>query len=498
MSNNLLRPALVATVAAVAAFVAGGAALAYDVIRDNGRVVKWPAGTVNFQLKLGATRTLQDGTNFNSSFTAAMNAWNAVIARVQLAGTVAAEGPGGRNNGISEVFFAPDIYGESFGESTVAITSSYRGGEVQPDGSYPRTQSDIIFNSNRPWDSYRGPRQANLDFRRVAIHELGHSLGLDHPDEVGQTVSAIMNSRVSDVDALRPDDIDGGQFLYGTAGTITRPANNDFAGATSFTLTNDAATLTGSSVNANKQTGEPNHAPSEPGGASLWWRWTAPASGSIVATTAGSNFDTLLASYTGTSIATLTQLAANDDVVAPGDDSSPTRPRTSRISFNVTSGTTYYLAVDGWEGEWGTVQLNVTFSAAPVVVAPVITAQPQSQTVTAGAAVTFSVTAAGSPPPTYQWFRNGTAIANGTAASYTIITAQTADAGNYTVAVTNSGGSVTSEAATLTVNPAPAPAPTPTPAPGGGGGGGGGAPSPWFLAALAVASALRAWQRKRG
>ncbi|MCM2276348.1 MAG: immunoglobulin domain-containing protein [Candidatus Didemnitutus sp.] len=496
--SNKLRLALLA---AAAAFAAGGAALAYDIIRDNGRIVKWPAGTVTYQLKLGSTRTLQDGTNFNSSFTAAMNSWNAVIARVQLAGTVAAEGVGGRNNGISEVFFAPNIYGESFGESTVAITSSFRSGEVQADGSYPRTQSDIIFNSNRSWDSYRGPRlsQSSLDFRRVAIHELGHSLGLDHPDEAGQSVSAIMNSRVSDVDALRPDDIDGAQFLYGSAGTIVRPPNNDFAGATAITLLGNAATVTGSSVNANKEAGEPNHAPSEPGGASIWWRWTANASGSISATTAGSNFDTLLASYTGSSVSTLTQLAANDDVVAPADDPSPTRPRTSRISFNVTSGTTYYLAVDGWEGEWGSVQLNVTFSPTPVVVAPVITAQPQSQTVTAGSTVTFSVTAAGSPTPTYQWFRGTTSITNGTAASYTIISAQAADAGDYTVRVTNSGGSVTSDAATLTVNAAPTPPPTPTPTPApSGGGGGGGAPSLWALAALVAASALRAWQRQRG
>ena len=85
--------------------------------------------------------------------------------------------------------------------------------------------------------------------------------------------------------------------------------------------------------------------------------------------------------------------------------------------------------------------------------APVITSQPASQTVTAGSSASFQVSATGGDL-SYQWSRNGSPIAGATSAAYTIASAQTSDAGSYTVTVCNAAGSVTSAAATLTVNPA--------------------------------------------
>ncbi len=487
------RRALRAALALAAALAWAAGAVAYDIIRENGRIVKWSGSVVTFQIKLGTTPVLQDGTNYSSSFLAAINQWNTVLGSLQFAGNIATAGPGGDSNGINEVFFANNVYGDAFGSNTVAITLSYRSSAVQADGTYRRTQSDIIFNNARSWDSYRGFTQSSTDLRRVAIHELGHSLGLDHPDEAGQNVVAIMNSQVSSVDSLRQDDIDGAQFLYGTPGSIVRPANDAFANAIAITLANNTATVTGSNVNATKEAGEPNHAPNEPGGASVWWRWTAPLSGNLAVTTAGSNFDTLLAAYTGTTVGALTQLAANDDEQAPGTAPEATRIRTSLITFPVTAGTTYYLAVDGWEAEWGSITLNLTFGVPEPDIAPTISAQPQSQTVAPGANVTFSVTASGRPTPTYQWSRNNTALAGATSATLSLTNVQTTDAGTFTVTVTNRAGSVTSNPATLTVSaPAPAPAPTPTPTPpSSGGGGGGGAPSLWFLAAFAAALLAR-------
>ena len=87
-------------------------------------------------------------------------------------------------------------------------------------------------------------------------------------------------------------------------------------------------------------------------------------------------------------------------------------------------------------------------------VAPVITSQPQSQTVTAGATATFSVLATGSGL-TYQWRKDGVAISGANASSYSISGAQASNAGSYTVVVSNTAGSVTSSAATLTVNGVP-------------------------------------------
>ena len=60
----------------------------------------------------------------------------------------------------------------------------------------------------------RAQRSA-VDIRRVLIHEIGHGLGLDHPDQNGQHVTAVMNSIVSNVDTAVTDDINGIQALYG-------------------------------------------------------------------------------------------------------------------------------------------------------------------------------------------------------------------------------------------------------------------------------------------
>jgi len=90
------------------------------------------------------------------------------------------------------------------------------------------------------------------------------------------------------------------------------------------------------------------------------------------------------------------------------------------------------------------------------VSAPSITAQPQSQTVAQGANVAFTVGASGTPAPGYQWRFNGASLNGATSSSYTVTAAQPANAGSYTVVVSNSGGSVTSAVATLTVNVPPA------------------------------------------
>ncbi|MBI2513888.1 MAG: putative Ig domain-containing protein [Opitutae bacterium] len=88
--------------------------------------------------------------------------------------------------------------------------------------------------------------------------------------------------------------------------------------------------------------------------------------------------------------------------------------------------------------------------AAPT--APSISAQPASQTKNVGESVTFTVTASGTPSPTYQWKKGSSDIDGATSSSYTINPLTLGDAADYTVVVTNAGGSVTSDVATLTVN----------------------------------------------
>jgi hypothetical protein len=133
---------------------------------------------------------------------------------------------------------------------------------------------------------------------------------------------------------------------------------------------------------------------------------------------------------------------------------------------------------------------NDTVRAGLMAVVPAIQTQPQSQTVTAGDSVQFSVTASGHPAMTYQWYFNGAAIGGATGDTYSLSNAQPGNVGGYTVVVSNVMGSVTSNQATLTVN-----AVTP-PSSGGSGGGGGGAPSEWFCGALLLLVAARTVRRR--
>jgi hypothetical protein len=90
-----------------------------------------------------------------------------------------------------------------------------------------------------------------------------------------------------------------------------------------------------------------------------------------------------------------------------------------------------------------------------VTLPPTIAIQPTNQTVTLGRPVSFSVVASGTSPLTYQWYLNGSSLGKKSGAQtaiYSLTSAASGNAGNYTVVVKNSVGSVTSAVATLTVN----------------------------------------------
>ncbi|MDT4966386.1 MAG: hypothetical protein QOJ64_1123 [Acidobacteriota bacterium] len=127
------------------------------------------------------------------------------------------------------------------------------------------------------------------------------------------------------------------------------PANDNFANAQA--IAGCTGTVNGTSSGATKQTGEPTHDPgASVSGGSVWYTWQAPSSGSVTFTTAGSEFDTVLAIYTGTSVSGLTLIGNNDDVVSGNTSSS--------VTFTATAGVTYRIAVDGWGGESGNIKLN--------------------------------------------------------------------------------------------------------------------------------------------
>ncbi|HYC71143.1 MAG TPA: matrixin family metalloprotease [Opitutaceae bacterium] len=459
--------------------VAGGAG-AFTFLRNEstGLPIKWPAGPIPFRIMLGEAENLSDGTSFNTTADAAAQQWNAVLGNGRFTTTLTT-GTAAEGNGLNEMIFGATIFGRAFDGNTIAVATQTRSGNE-------RIEADIVFNSGRVWNSYRGTRPGSLDpnaidLRRVALHELGHALGLGHPDEDNQTVFAVMNSRVSSIDSLTEDDIAGGQMLYGPPGV---PGNDSFANAAVLTLAGAASSTSasGHNTNATKETNEPNHA-GNAGGSSVWWRWTAPRAGAVVLNTRGSVFDTTLAVYTGSAVGSLVPVTSNDDITNGV-------VQASEVTFNATSGTVYRIAVDGFDRDTGGITLNLNFASAGGS-PPEITVQPTSLTVNTGGSANFSVTATGADLA-YQWFFNGNAITGATASSFAVSNAQPANAGSYHVVVSNAGGSVTSATATLTVNSAPPPAS----GAGGGGGGGGGAPSTGFLVALLALLGLRRFSRR--
>jgi len=130
---------------------------------------------------------------------------------------------------------------------------------------------------------------------------------------------------------------------------------------------------------------------------------------------------------------------------------------TTPATTTADSGSTYRVVVSNSAGTVTSAAATLTVTAATVV--PTITTAPANRTVTAGQTATFAVVAAGTAPLSYQWQKSGANIAGATGASYTTPATTTADSGStYRVVVSNSAGTATSGAATLTVSAVPEPA----------------------------------------
>jgi hypothetical protein len=143
------------------------------------------------------------------------------------------------------------------------------------------------------------------------------------------------------------------------------------------------------------------------------------------------------------------QWRKNGLYITGATSSSYTTPATTTAD----SGSTFSVVVTNSAGN--ATSNNATLTVNPAAVAPSITSQPASQTVTAGQTAMFSVTASGTAPLGYQWKKNGANITGATSGSYTTPATTTADSGStFSVVVTNSAGSATSNNASLTVNAA--------------------------------------------
>jgi hypothetical protein len=184
----------------------------------------WPSGTtIPMYLEVGSSPALTDGCpDWSCPVADAIDVWNVALGKVQLKAIPNSTATRGKRNGRNDVFSDTSAYDYALGTSTLAVTTWWYQSDTI-------TEADICFNSALSWDSYRGDLKSGsvYDFRRVAMHELGHVLGLSHPDEHSQSVTALMNSRVSNLDTLAVDDIQGILSLYGPP-----PGNSGSAGMT--------------------------------------------------------------------------------------------------------------------------------------------------------------------------------------------------------------------------------------------------------------------------
>ena len=278
---------------------------------------------------------------WNSAFDHAMSLWNSrtifQFRRIREGADPCSnpnENPAGNGVKFSETFC-----GEDWGSTILATTKILSRNGVT-------IQSGIVFNGTKKWTVYSGPPHHDInDFRRVAVHELGHVIGLDHEDQA----RSIMHSTNDTIEEPQADDIAGVAALYGGIPPPgrTRPANDLFSNA--IRISGRSGRTTGNNVGATVETREPGS-----GSRSVWWRWQAPQSGTVTIDTRGSSFDTTLGVYTGSRVSTLIRIAENDD--ADG--------QLSRVVLDVTAGTAYRLRVAGFDGTTGNIVLNWNLETA--------------------------------------------------------------------------------------------------------------------------------------
>ncbi|MBL9176192.1 MAG: hypothetical protein JNL10_21800 [Verrucomicrobiales bacterium] len=147
-----------------------------------------------------------------------------------------------------------------------------------------------------------------------------------------------------------------GGSLLSVLSVLAAPDNDGFASARVLPAFLPV-TAVGGNVSASNETGEPRP---EKSARTVWWNWTPSSSGWVRIFTQGADIDTVLAAYTGSSLAGLNRQAFNDDVGAAEGEVGP-----SELVLRVTAGETYHFQVGGYAGWEGTFSLRLQSVAAP-------------------------------------------------------------------------------------------------------------------------------------
>jgi hypothetical protein len=176
------------------------------------------------------------------------------------------------------------------------------------------------------------------------------------------------------------------------------PANDNFANATAVTASIYTKTVDNSGATTEPTDPVPPcvaNLSQSPSGKSVWWRYTAGSTGTAVASTLGSSYDTVLSAYTGTA-GSFTNVACNNDVSAS--------VKQSQVQINVTSGTTYFFMVTPFDSSLcppaGTNSAECGGSTVFNFSAPIpagLVATPPTASIAAGGSATFTINTL-SPP----------------------------------------------------------------------------------------------------
>jgi hypothetical protein len=240
---------------------------------------------------------------------------------------------------------------------------------------------------------------------------------------------------------------------------MQQSSNDNFADAVE--LSGVLLTNTGVFLRPTKETGEPNHLTNSTL-ASVWFKWTAPASGSVTILVTGDTFAPGVAVYTGASVSALWPVSGGDsfsnddgdgDHTPPGMQPRlhPLRLSTPVVTFSATAGTVYRIALVEWPDANGNYTLRLNQPSAPLIT---IHPFPRNPHVIQGDPVTFAAGAIGCPAPTFKWHYSGNSntwsdISGATATTYTISSVQSTNDGYYRLYATNAHGTAVSSAAKL-------------------------------------------------
>lgn len=435
----------------------------------------WPDGVVPVSLELNPTAPNQN-VAWNAAVNDSIAAWNGQLQRVQIAAVPSAGGPQ-YDNGRNELFFSDHMYDEWFPRGVLAVTLTSTDREA-------RVETDIVFNSAERWSVYNGALQSpNVDFRRVALHELGHLLGLSHPDEAGQSVAAVMNSAISATDALTSDDQAGARALYnrgtgaapvilthprtqsakqGAPGRLTVVAGGRgplvyswrrdgalIPGATSSALSWDALTLGDTASYAAVVGNGAGNAASHDAVLTIEPAQLAVVSMSDSVRNLTAGEDLVLYTYISRGdVPMRIEWLCNGNVVSSHTMVRFEHPRFLLAGAQASDSGDYQMRVTNAAG-------TVTSSTVRVNVAPGVpprfTSDLPSRAVTAGRPVTLAAPVNAIPAGKYQWKKNGVDLPYATSASLYISNFQPSDVGDYSVTLTNPFGQATSSGGVLTL-----------------------------------------------